>query len=180
MPIVVKHEVSNKNTNFKRFPWKLDHFCKEGNRDPILTGMIVRLFLRSTLKFIFKQAFYFLLLLNILHLNSKPGLNNICKFLVKVTWGTIEAFFYQLKVFLHLFLVNIDLESRQQHLLNATGRCLKITYSWRFLTARLRWRGLMNGSFVVVVVFVVVLGNFFWIPRKRWTFAAVLAGISRK
>ena len=47
-----------------------------------------------------------------------------------------------------------------------------------FLTARLRWRGLRNGLFVVLVV--VVVGKLFWIPRKKWTFTALLAGFSKK
>ena len=38
-----------------------------------------------------------------------------------------------------------------------------------FLTERLRWRGLRNGLFVVVVV-----GKLFWILRKKWTFTALL------
>ena len=41
-----------------------------------------------------------------------------------------------------------------------------------FLTARLRWRGLRNGLFAVVVV--VVLRKLFWIPRKKWTFTGLL------
>ena len=45
-----------------------------------------------------------------------------------------------------------------------------------FLTARLRWRGLRNGLFVVVaLVVLVVLGKLFPIPRKKWTFTALLA-----
>ena len=43
-----------------------------------------------------------------------------------------------------------------------------------FLTARLRWRGLRNGLFVVVVL-VVVLGKLFWIPRKKWTYTVLLS-----
>ena len=46
-------------------------------------------------------------------------------------------------------------------------------HHWRlffYLTARFRWRSLRNGLFVVVV-----LGKLFWIPRKRWTFTALLA-----
>ena len=57
--------------------------------------------------------------------------------------------------------------------------CLVIS---RFLTARLRWRGLRNGLFVVVVVVLVLVlvGKLFWIPRKKWTFTALIAGFSRK
>ena len=45
-----------------------------------------------------------------------------------------------------------------------------------FLTSRLRWRGLKNGLFIVVIVIrVLVRWKLIWIPRKKWIFIALLA-----
>ena len=55
------------------------------------------------------------------------------------------------------------------------SKLCKSHFCENFLTARLRWRGLRNGLFVIVVVLAVVLGKRFWIPRKKWTYTALLA-----
>ena len=80
--------------------------------------------------------------------------------------------FYELKCLLVLSLWDISFQS-QKYVLGDNRNLL--LYS-DLMTARLRWRGLRNCLFVVVLV----IGKLFWIPRKKWTFTALLAGFSRK